>query len=619
VIEGPSSDTETAEREILGAGFLLMLALWFGLLTGLVEVAYLLRRVLNGVFVWRGQQALWMIPVAEGVLFVIAALLILVLRRASKRLRTLAMTVALLAFLSAFSLLLLYGRLHLVSNFLLAAGLGALIARLVGLRPHLFRRVVRWTCAPLVALVVALAVGLNLWLGARERQLLASLPPAADDAPNILLIVLDTVRAPSLSLYSYPRSTTPNLERLARLGVRFDRAIAPSSWTLPTHATMFTGREPHEHRTNWGVPLDDTYPTLAEYLGRHGYRTGAFVANVTYTSWQTGLTRGFSHYEDYGFSFGEWVRCSSIARVVAGNERVRRILGFDDVLGRQGAPHISHLFLEWVQEPSSRPFFAFLNYYDAHFPYLPPQPFGRRFGLEDPARAIRPLRIDTWIDTRVPTAQQSRNARDAYEGAIAYLDSELGKLFAELERRDLLDQTIFILTSDHGEAFAEHRVLEHGNSLYLPTLHVPLVIIHSRSLPGGVVETPVGLRDLPATIVDMLDLESEAPFPGRSLVRSLDRETTQTEPILSEIWHLSGFPDWVPASRGDMYSLVLDSLHYILNGDGREEIYNIDKDPSERQNLAPTLPPGLPVIDELRSALDRMVPVDQRRPPRSTS
>jgi arylsulfatase A-like enzyme len=497
----------------------------------------------------------------------------------------------------------------------LASGLGALIARLVGLRPHLFRRVIRWTYAPLVALVVALAVGLNLWLVARERHLLASLPPAAEDAPNILLIVLDTVRAPSLSLYGYPRPTSPNLERLARLGVRFDRAIAPSSWTLPTHATMFTGREPHEHRTNWGIRLDDTYPTLAEYLGRHGYRTGGFTANVTYTSWQTGLTRGFSHYKDYGFSFGEWVRCASIARVVAGNERVRRILGFDDVLGRQGAPHISRLFLEWVQDSSSRPFFAFLNYYDAHFPYLPPQPFGRRFGLEDPARAIRPLRIDTWIDTRVPTAQESRRARDAYEGAIAYLDSELGKLFAELERRDLLDHTIVIVTSDHGEEFAEHQVLEHGNSLYLPTLHVPLVLVHSRSLPSGaVIETPVGLRDLPATIVDLLDLESELPFPGRSLVRSLERETTQPEPILSEVWHLSGFPEWVPASRGDMHSLVQDSLHYILNGDGQEEIYNIDRDPREMQNLAPSLPPGLPVIEELRNALDRMAPVRKRRP-----
>jgi arylsulfatase A-like enzyme len=593
---------------------LLALALWFGLLTGLAEVAYLLKRFVQGVFVWRGQQALWMIPVAEGTLFVVAALLILLLRRRSERLRSPTVTVGLLAFSSALSFLLLYGRLHLVSNLLLAAGLGALTARLTGRRPQLFGRLVRWTFAPLVALVVALAVGLNLWLGARERHTLDSIPPAAEDAPNVLLIVLDTVRAPSLSLYGYPRSTTPNLERLARLGVRFDRAIAPSSWTLPTHATMFTGREPHEHRTNWQIPLDDTYPTLAEVLARHGYRTGGFVANVTYTSWQTGLARGFSHYEDYGFSFGEWVRCTSIPREVAGNEHVSEILGLDDVLGRRGAPHINRQFLEWVDGSSSRPFFAFLNYYDAHFPYLPPRPFSRRFGIEDPADAVRPLRLDTWIDTRAPTAEESRRARVAYEAAIAYLDSELGRLFAEMERRDLFDDTIVVITSDHGEAFAEHGVLEHGNSLYLPTLHVPLVLVHAPSLPSGVVvDAPVGLRDLPATIVDMLDLETDSPFPGRSLLRRLDVVVEPTEPVLSHIRHLSRFPDWVPASRGDMYSLVADSLHYILNGDGQEEIYDIEKDFWENEDLAPALPPAHPLISELRDALYRMAPEGKRR------
>ena len=150
----------------------------------------------------------------------------------------------------------------------------------------------------MLGLVLALAgfVFVGEWLKlARESG--RPLPPA--NSPNVLLIVLDTVRADRLSLYGYERPTTPNLERLSKRGIRFDRARATAPWTLASHASMFTGHWPHELVTEWMTPLQGNLPMLAEYLGAHGYATAGFVANVLYCSQNSGLARGFTHYEDY--------------------------------------------------------------------------------------------------------------------------------------------------------------------------------------------------------------------------------------------------------------------------------------------------------------------------------
>ncbi len=148
----------------------------------------------------------------------------------------------------------------------------------------------------IVVLVLAISVFGRDWLKERRES---SRPPPGSDAPNVLLIVLDTVRADRLSLYGYERSTTPNLKRLARQGIRFDAVRATAPWTLPSHASFFTGRWPHELGTRWGTPLDEAFPTLAEYLGANGYATAGFIGNRFLCSYETGLDRGFTHYEDY--------------------------------------------------------------------------------------------------------------------------------------------------------------------------------------------------------------------------------------------------------------------------------------------------------------------------------
>ncbi len=162
-----------------------------------------------------------------------------------------------------------------------------------------FLRLVRRT-VPLLAgallTIMLVTIGGRAW---SEHRAAAALPPAPAGARNVLLIVWDTVRAGNLSLYGYERPTTPNLERLAGRGVRFDLAFSTSSWTLPAHASLFTGRWPHELGVDWKSPLRDDVPTLAEYLAAHGYDTAGFAANLDYCTRETGLARGFAHYEDF--------------------------------------------------------------------------------------------------------------------------------------------------------------------------------------------------------------------------------------------------------------------------------------------------------------------------------
>ncbi len=188
------------------------------------------------------------------------------------------------------------------------------------------------------------------------------------EAANVLLIVLDTVRAQSLSLNGYERETSPQLERLARRGLSFENAISTSPWTLPGHASMFTGRYPHEVSADWSVPLDATFPTLAEVLASNGYATAGFVANVGYCSYEHGLNRGFAYYSDYQFSLGQFILSSSLGRTVASSDRLRRISGYHELLNRRTAENINNDFLHWLSTRGRQPFFAFLNYYDAHEP-----------------------------------------------------------------------------------------------------------------------------------------------------------------------------------------------------------------------------------------------------------
>ena len=177
---------------------------------------------------------------------------------------------------------------------------------------------------------------------------------------------------------------------------------------------------------------------------------------------------------------------------------------------------------------------------------------------------------------------------DAYDGSIAYLDDQLGRLLERLEDRGTLENTIVIVTSDHGEEFGEHGTMFHGHSLYMPLLHVPLVISYPPRVPARRIYRPVSLRDIPATILDLLRSADKSRVPGGSLVPSWSDgdDTGSGSAVLSEVKRNPRTPRSFPVHKGDMQSLVYGNMHYIRNGDGREELYDLASDPWEESDLA---------------------------------
>ncbi len=568
---------------------------WLALVGSAVEVAVLYSRKRAQPLIELSEDFVWMAPLALLLVTLACVLPLTVARKVwhMPRARTLARVVgAAPVFLNV---LLLVPRLGHAAAALLAAGFAVQTARVVSGRPSGTARLVRRSLPWIVAYF--LVAGTVMWTSLRPPFPVASPQPAAAARPNIVLITLDTVRAASLSLYGYERRTTPHLERLAARGVVFDHAYTTAPWTLPSHGTMFTGRWPHELSAGYTTVLDATHPTLAEYLGARGYRTAGFAANLGYCSHETGLGRGFQHYEDYARSPGQIAASSTLVRTIADNFRLRRLIQNDQHLNRISAPRMNQRALAWLSEHRDAPFFMFLNYFDAHEPYLPPPPYDRQFG---PGRAHgRHSPLNHWLWNRSVGHSnmgeaERREEIDAYDGALAYLDGRVGELIDAFERLGVLDNTIVVITSDHGEEFGEHRVFDHGYSLYRFSLHVPFIVIApGRVPPSQRIATPVTLRDLAATIADLAGLAGGSPFPGRSLQglwamgAALPARSPQelVSPVLSEVGASPGQPDWFPSSKGPMSSIVIDGLRYIRNGDGSEELYDLAGDPEERHNL----------------------------------
>ncbi|HXE57981.1 MAG TPA: sulfatase-like hydrolase/transferase [Gemmatimonadales bacterium] len=560
------------------------LAALVALLAGLSEAGiHLFRRHVVGTFTWTSHDVLWASPLSYAVFSILAAGAMLAFDRVGVVRLDLrrAATVLLAGWFMSALVLLANGRLHWAAVVLLGVGLARLaVAGLPddpGWLGRLATRALPWGGAGWVA-ITTLVLGGGAWA---ERLALDRLPTAPGGAPNVLLIILDTVRAASMSLYGYRKPTTPELARWFADGVVFQRAMSTAPWTLPSHASFFTGRYPFELDVDWLVPLDDRYPTLAEVLAGRGYATGGFVANHYYTTRESGLARGFIHYDDYPRSAREIVRNSVPGQLLAQWRRSGRIrYDRERITERRGAAALNRRLLDWLDRQEGRPFFAFVNYFDAHRPYLAPAELKARF-----------------VDS-VPL-------RGEYDAAIRSIDRELGALFAELERRGVLRNTLVIVASDHGELFGEHGMTGHGNSLYRPVLRVPLLLRLPGRVPGGVrVVARVTLRDLPATVLELTG--AGATLPGRSLSRFWSARRHPTEALMAELSASPPDPDGGDGDAGAMWSIFADRYHYVLRADGAEELYDVRADSGESRNLA-SLAEHRATLDLMRSALHRLL------------
>jgi arylsulfatase A-like enzyme len=613
-----SSGDESNAPDGLGRFPVLVVSGWCGLVSGLLEVGTIVirKRMFDSNQLYEmTRHFVWLIPLSNLCVFmalgVILKLLLLIWPRPVNWLAP--------RFFCALTMLpiLMVGlpQIHGLAWFIVALGVAARLVPSLERRAAAGRRLMRVSFPVVVGLTAILAA--TVWGEDRIKERRQSAEPLpGPGSPNVLLIVLDAVAADHLSLYGYERPTSPTMVELAERGIRFDRVQATSSWTLPSHASIFTGRWPHELSAGWLTPLDRAYPTLAEYLSSRGYATAGFVANYWYCASDSGLGRGFAAYEDYIFPRLTAFRWASLVdRSVKGIQGLEHFLQnrLDiDVLktavqrlwllvnaDRKDAAVINRELLDWLtrRRQPERPFFAFLNYYDAHAPYQLPSERVHRFGTE-PSDARESDMIESWwpMDKTALSPRDIAFAHNAYDDCVADLDEELGRLFDELGRRAVLDTTWVIITADHGESFGEHAgVFCHGTSLYQTELHVPLVIIP----PGGsasnrVVTETVSLRNIAATIVDVLDFETGSPFPGESLARFWDASSPSRSPvadrILSEVVPIDPInpdplrmvePHWPLAAVSD------GGWTYIRReGEVREELFHLRDDFKETHNLA---------------------------------
>jgi arylsulfatase A-like enzyme len=576
-----SALTARPDEALLGFGDVVKLAVVFSFGTALAETAVLATLRLGfGQMVRTGPHVVWMSSLANlAVLGVLGAVLWAVGTK-WKKLKTPAVVVFVFALLAVDAIihrLPVAARADSWAKWLLVGGAAVALSRAMRSgysadRPPRYGK----TAAALASVVVLLSASVFAYPGLRERLIRSGLPPAAQ-SPNVLLIILDTVRAANLSLYGYERRTTPNLERFAERGVVFDRAIAPSPWTLPSHAVLFSGRDPNELNADWWLPLDERHPMLAEVLSARGYATAGFSANISYASAEAGLARGFHRFDDFAVKPGEILRTSTMLR------RALRAVGARSVVasenhGRKVASDVSGAFLSWLDDkPDDRRYFAFLNYFDSHDPYYAEAPFDTLFG------PVRPMTLN-WGS--VPDTAQISAWTDGYDRSLAFLDDALGRLFDELQRRGTLDETVVIVTSDHGELLGEQGFMRHGTTLYMPVLHVPLIVRFPPAVPAGVrVDAPVTLRDIPATVLDLIGA-SDNEFAGKSLASRWLEPGSAAAPVYSEVREALRIPKRYPNAESDLYSLLDEQHHYIRSSDNTEELYLYSEDPLESRNMA---------------------------------
>ena len=415
-----------------------------------------------------------------------------------------------------------------------------------------------------------------------------------EDRPNILLIVMDTARADHLSCYGHPHPTTPVLDQLAEEGTRFATAISPAEWTVPSHASLFTGTFPSRHSAvNQHRYLDGRLHTLAEVLGRLGYRTACFTNNA-FISEATGLNRGF-RLTDGPFRWNGSRRPTHL--FWRGMRKLTQWTGRKD----QGAMFTNLLVYRWLLRrwDGEHPFFLFINYVEPHMPHRwIPEPFRRRFlqlnGLEGADWRSVNMNYRAFLTGTAPMGEEDfAILRALYEAEMAYLDHRIGQLVAFLRRRGILDNTLLIITSDHGDNLGEHGLMHHAYALYETLIHVPLIIRYPPAFPAGmVVEQIVQTHDLFPTILHLAGVDEPTVWDqvqGFSLLP--DHLSAHPDYAVAELMRpinefAERYPDFdfSPFDR-ELRAYRTRRYKYIWASDGRDELYDLVQDPGETDNL----------------------------------
>ena len=559
----------------LRPGEVFALAFSMAALSGFLENIARVGAFLQGTPWDHGPHVWWMAPIAELAIYVPLALCLVAAGKRYPAVLRVSNVVPIMIIPAVTAVMLLVPRLYLWAEFILALGVAARLRSMIERRPEWFRKALRPAGYSLASLTAVIAISVVAWSTITERRAARLVAESATGAPNVLLLVWDTARASSLSLYGYGRPTTPRLDSLARTGVTFDRAISTASYTLPSHASIFTGKWADELNANWQAPLDGEI-TLAQVLSNAGYRTGGFSANRHYVNRAWGLARGFAHFDEHRLGFQNVARSGSLLRAVVNSETFRRLLSFDNQLARVSADDNARALVSWLRRgDQSRPYFAFVNFMEAHAPYLPREPFATKFlGARTPEeRKVLHRQARGNLDEM--SVEVGLGLKDAYDASIASLDDAVGRLLETMKRDGQLENTLIIVTADHGEEFGEHKLFGHGNSLYYQSIHVPLVVVMPGRVPSGKrVDQVVSTREIASTVLDLVG--SAEKLPGSSLRAVWESNTPDSNAVAVSLvtgdYRLTN----VARSRaGDVMSAVSARSQVIRNADGSLEAFDL--------------------------------------------
>jgi len=455
--------------------------------------------------------------------------------------------------------------------------------------------------------------------------------------PNVLWIVWDTARADHLGLYGYEHQTTPFLDEWAEGARVFENCLSTAGYTLPSHASMFTGLLPSEHCSHNGTKrLSDDHVTVAELLRDAGYQTFAFSSNP-HVSPRGNLIQGF---DNVLYPWSDELRPEAVRILSAklpdedlSNEFGERFRAFER--GEQQLT-IWHLkaagelaegaTLSWLETTDpERPFFVFINYMEAHRPYIPPREHRER--LMSPEDVEKSYRVDrSWVPMweytfglRDYAEEELRLTRATYDATLSELDDYLESLLGNLENGGYLDDTVVILTSDHGEHLGEQHMLDHQYSIFQPLLNVPLIVHYPARFAPGREARPVMNYDIFPTLLELAGVEPPPDVESKavSLLEPQDeRVRFAEEPSSSELgvrMIKERHPDfdaepWLRQQR----ALVQGQRKLIWASDGSRKMFDLAADPLESRDLAAEEPEAAETLyadlDRFYSSLDHCVP-----------
>jgi arylsulfatase len=387
--------------------------------------------------------------------------------------------------------------------------------------------------------------------------------------PNVVIVTMDTVRADHLPAYGYRRNTSPNLSGFSRVSTAYLHAISTSNTTLPAHESIFTGAYASLFGDSTRIPA--SIPTLAELLAGAGYRTMSVAANYAFFGRGYDLARGFQYHD------------ARLSREYLPRNELWRLLQRERISPFRRAPEIESSARVLIRDAarSGENFFLFINYMDAHAPYAPPRPYSLLFSGRDDAPDMSDLLERLQDDPAVVRAAASPSERQyllsQYDGGIAYVDASLARLLQELRSAGAYDDSLIIITSDHGEAFDDHGCWGHGYSLFQEQIHVPLFVKFPGQIAGTTSTPVVSLADIFPTVLNVTGLSA----PSRNGADLRAGAASGPRVVLTELFRSNGSVD---------RAAVSPPLKVIMIS-GRPYAFALDRDPAETADVIRTAAP----------------------------